>query len=400
MNLVTKTAFVQTFLKERSHNSTLKLIEHVNSKGLEDSEIIELAVGLANSGQTIKNDNGFEYCDIPSTGGPSSLSTLICPLFLTAIGGKVVKLGVPGRPAGGVDVLAQISGYRVDISFAEITAWRRKHNYIHLLANDIFAPLDAQLFKARKENNALDIPDFVIASLLAKKIAVGVKTVGLDIRVSHFGNFGKTFEEARANAIRFNRIANALDLRSKCFITDGSIPQQPYIGRGESILAIHKIFNDNCHEYLKKHLGVCAEMAFSLLEAEETEISVSELKEVFFENVKTQGGDLNHFNELANSIEEEIKHSIESVGNGILSVDLLKIRNAITKIQNYYSQSQFSDPCGVILTAMPGNYVERGDVLSKFRCKPEYTEEFNDLLKQAFIVTNRPNYLMKIEVVK
>lgn len=400
MNIVTKSDIVQSFLKEKSNDSILKLIEYTSDNGLEDSEIIELAIGLANSGKTIKNDNDFDYCDIPSTGGPSSLSTLVCPLFLTAIGGKVVKLGVPGRPAGGIDVLAQINGYRVNISYAEITTWRKKHNYIHLLANNIFAPLDARLFKARKDNNALDIPDFVIASLLAKKIAVGIKTVGLDIRVSSFGNFGKTFNEARENATRFNNIANALDLKSKCFITDGSIPQQPYIGRGESILAIHKIFNDNCDDNLKKHLGVCAEMACSLIKNGDTEISVSDLKEIFFENIKTQRGNPSHFNELAEVVEKENKYSIEAVRNGVLSIDLLKVRNAITKIQNYYPQDQFPDPCGVILTTMPGSYIERGNTISKFRCRAEHAEEFEYMLKQAFIITNQPNYLMQIEAVK
>ncbi len=58
--------------------------------------------------------------DVASTGGPSSLSTLLSPLFLRAGGAVVPKLGVPGRPAGGIDCLAQIPGYRTELSAQEV----------------------------------------------------------------------------------------------------------------------------------------------------------------------------------------------------------------------------------------------------------------------------------------
>ncbi len=62
----------------------------------------DLARSVASSGAQISARASFS-ADVASTGGPTSLSTLICPLFLRAAGAVVPKLGVPGRPAGGID---------------------------------------------------------------------------------------------------------------------------------------------------------------------------------------------------------------------------------------------------------------------------------------------------------
>ena len=50
--------------------------------------------------------------DLASTGGPGSISTMLVPLMARASGVPVAKVGVPGRPAGAVDVLSNVPGYR------------------------------------------------------------------------------------------------------------------------------------------------------------------------------------------------------------------------------------------------------------------------------------------------
>jgi len=400
MKLLNKSNILRDFLKNKNEVSALKLIDHARYHQLNDSEIIDLATGLANSGELIKNENDITYCDIPSTGGPSSLSTLLCPLFLTVFGGKVLKLAVPGRPAGGVDVLAQIRGYKVNLSISELHEWVSQNRYVHFLADDSFAPLDSMLFSLRKANNALNVPAFVIASILSKKIAVGIKNIGLDIRVSNFGNFGNTFKEARTNAIQFNSVARALNIKSRCFLTNGDIPQQPYIGRGESILALNRIFKNEADWSLKRHLAICYRMANSLFNNANIEIQVSSLKEVFDLNIKTQGGDIDHFNSLSNDIEVQNRYIIKSNRSGILSINLLKIRKAITEIQRRATEIQFPDPCGLILKVMPDEYVERGTDICSFRCVSEYKEDFEAMLTDAFDVSNQSTQLHGIEIIE
>lgn len=158
-----------------------------------EDDLAHLATHLARSGESLQAPDSTHAADIPSTGGPSSLSTLLCPLYLRSMGYVVPKIGVPGRPAGGVDVLAQIPGYRADLTSLEAEKLLRETGYVHLLAADSFAPLDAHLFFLRKRLGAVNVPSLAVASLLSKKLVAGVSVVGLDVRVAPHGNFGPSF---------------------------------------------------------------------------------------------------------------------------------------------------------------------------------------------------------------
>src|SRR5690606_14039939 len=127
--------------------------------------IAELTKVLATSGETLKFSS-YNTADIPSTGGPSSLSTIISPLILKEYF-AVPKLGIVGRPAGGIDVLAQIEGYNLKLSKKGIYEIIDKTQYCHFISNNQFAPLDSELFKYRSENGFKNVSGLVIASLLS-----------------------------------------------------------------------------------------------------------------------------------------------------------------------------------------------------------------------------------------
>lgn len=386
------TKVISAFFKNRDESNMKNLIEYALNSGFDDSEIVALAQGLANSGKQIKSTKFGNICDIPSTGGPASLSTLLCPLFLSLLGDKVLKLGVPGRPAGGIDVLAQIDGYKINPDISELEKWIQKSNYVHFLANENYTPLDAKLFEFRKQNGALNIPALVIASLLSKKIAVGLNYLGLDIRVSAFGNFGNNWEDARENAVRFNRIANMCGIRAKSFLTYGGIPQQPYIGRGEAILALRQIFENKISTSLKKHIEYCLSMAVSISRYSEKEIqSLTSIEKAFFENISVQGGSIDSFYKIATQTEIRHIYSIRAKKCGFLQIDMEGIRNCIVAIQKKYKE-HFADPCGIILNAMADDYICPGDEICSFRCDKIHYAEFEGSLNRCFeIQPTMPN---------
>jgi pyrimidine-nucleoside phosphorylase len=363
------------------------LVSYSRKYDLNDNEILYLANGLANSGDRIRLENGMNVCDIPSTGGPSSLSTLLCPLFLKILGNNVLKLGVPGRPAGGIDVLSQISGYKINPDLKQLYEWINSSSYVHFIASENFTPLDALLFQYRKRTNAVDIPSLVIASLLSKKIAVGLNYVGLDIRVSSFGNFGKTWDEAYHNGVRFNKIANLAGILSKCFLTNGNIPQQPYIGRGEAIVALQKIFTSNFDTYLAKHLEHCFAMANSIsINKSSNGYSLNSLREAFYENIRIQEGLISSFEQIAETVNEQHKYNIYASESGVLSIDMEKIRKALLNIQSK-SDELFPDNCGLILKAMSNTHIDKGEIICTFRCEDQYKEVFAIDLKSSFGTT-------------
>ena len=152
-------------------------------------EMRRLAVALAESGTRLVLPEGRTTADVASTGGPASLSTLLCPLYLRDLGFVVPKLGVPGRPAGGIDVLAQVPGYQVELDATEMFRVLDRCGYAHFLAGPEFAPLDAALFRYRQKAGAQNVTALAVASILAKKIACGLNLAGLDVRVAPHGEF-------------------------------------------------------------------------------------------------------------------------------------------------------------------------------------------------------------------
>ncbi|MES9857279.1 MAG: hypothetical protein ABW166_11825 [Sedimenticola sp.] len=368
------------------------IIDRARKKGLTVHEIADLAAVYASSGENI---SFYKYsgsiADIASTGGPSSLSTLLCPLYLTWLGAKVSKLGVPGRPAGGIDVLAQIDGYKTQLSSQEIHTVFKICGYAHFNAGK-FAPLDAAVFKYRKEIDALNIPDLVIASLISKKLCVDVNNVGLDVRVARFGNFGATWSEAKDNSIKFCEVATFLGKNSKCFLTNGNYPYQPYIGRAEALLALHNVFYGNIEESLLEHDELCFSMAAELLGAPSTpKPSGKDIQKIFEGNIKAQGGSVESFHQKVDAVSEA--HDLDIVSNraGWLRIDLQMIREVFVDIQSHAASGvvDFPDPCGLILKANAGQFVEKGNLLATLRCAGNSTYEVHNRLKSAFVLDEK-----------
>lgn len=388
--------YVNNFLLNPNERSMSELLEYSRSNQLSESEIITLAEGLANSGKKIELIGQDKIYDIPSTGGPSSLSTLLCPLFLVDMGKSVLKLGVPGRPAGGIDVLAQIRGYNVTPNSEEIYTWLKKCKYVHFLANKDFAPLDSQFFKFRKKNNGVNIPSLVIASLLSKKLAVGLTNIGLDIRVSDFGNFGKSFQEAIRNGERFNKILETAGIKSNCFLTNGNIPQQPYIGRGEALLALYNVFNEDVVPLLKTHVELCHRMAFAISEGHNASFFNNSIQKVFFNNIVTQGGSIDSFEEVVFNTKKGHVFSIEAKATGHLKINLEIIRDVISRNQNK-GIGEFPDPCGLILNFTTNDYVKKGDQVCSIRCAEKNYPEFKKDVESSLEYSTTPYSIVLFE---
>ncbi len=204
---------VDRFISEASDSAMKALVQSARSDSIADDDIAYLASSCAEaSGRIWTALDGA--ADVASTGGPTSLTTLICPLYLRSLGCSVPKLGVPGRPAGGIDVLAQIPGFKYSLTDSEAIGVLKRAGYVHFLAGDSHGKHDALLFSYRKKNDALALAPLVIASLLSKKLIVGLTCVGLDVRVSSFRNFGQTWNDARANATRCCNVAWVLGICS------------------------------------------------------------------------------------------------------------------------------------------------------------------------------------------
>lgn len=386
---------------EDSKENMGRLIQAVQSTSPSDGDIAHLAKHLANSGYRAGRMDASEAADVSSSGGPSSLSTLLCPLYLRALGFKVPKVGVPGRPAGGLDVLAQIGGYRVDLDADAARACLKHAGYVHVSAGNDLAPLDSLLFAFRKRVGALAVPALTIASLLSKKLAVGLSRVGLDIRVAPHGNFGATWAEARGNAQQFNRVARLLGIEAVCFLTEARVQYQPYLGRGEALLAVYEILSDVAAPSLRRHDDLCFAMALGTAGIDgRVRPSHKNLEHIFRQNVEIQGGTLEEFGRRVSEVRTAHTNTIEAETDGFVAIDLQRLRTVLVKAQRAVPDGlRFPDPCGIILQRRAGEYVRRGEALATVRAEAICWDEWRTSFKNGFWVSPEIPHLPQFEMV-
>jgi thymidine phosphorylase len=345
------------------------IVEHARARTLNDAEVADLARALAHSG-TIMSWEGerARATDVASTGGPASLTTLLCPIYLVALGATVVKLGVPGRPAGGIDVLAQLPGFRYELTPEATRRVLEEANYVHLLAGTTFAPADAALFKYRREHGAVALPQLAMASLLAKKLCVGVARAGMDVRVGAGANFGYSWDVARAHVQQFIRVAKLVGIELVCFLTDGGGPYQPYVGRGEAIVALRNALEGEADHWLDQHVEACFAMAAATAGRSDRKPKHTEIRAVVATHLRAQGANLVDLYERADAVTRAHTYRVTADAAGFLRVNLDSIRTVIVDLQRHDAGGHaFPDPAGVRLCYRTGSFVERGAVIATAR---------------------------------
>jgi len=351
-----------------------------------------LASEMANSGQIISFGE-VATADVASTGGPSSLSTLICPLILRGNQFVVPKLGVPGRPAGGIDVLAQLPGYRSHLSETEVRQVVERCGYAHFLSGNLIAPLDAKLFALRQRHNLQNVPGLAAASILSKKFAVGVKHVGIDARVAPWGNFGTSNEDAQKSAQLLTQVARRLGLEASVVLTDGHLPYQPYIGRSEALVALSKVFDGTANSDLAAHVRLCHSIAYCTIFSKTdptTEMTGNSLKDHFIANIEAQGSSWAEFEALVRKTESLHTSNILALESGFVRVELGGLRSIFSSVQAQIAATDpFPDPLGVVLEAECGAWVKKGTTLASFRLTEGDVSSVRSALERVIFTTRK-----------
>jgi len=349
-------------------------VQDASSPDVSDEWIADLARTIAESGRHLARREGT--ADVPSTGGPASLSTLLCPLFLRAAGFVVPKLGIPGRPAGGLDVLAQVKGYDTSLRPDRIERVLAACGYAHFDAEREFAPLDREFLRYRQTNAAQALWPLVIASLLAKKLAASVRVVGLDVRVAPHGNFGANAENARRHAQRFITVSRCLSIASFCFLTDATVPYQPYVGRSEALWALSLVFEGADSAWLAQHVEECRFIAAETTGYHDP-VPRTILAHHFFQNLKAQGADPDAFDDVVRSTAAAHAPAVIAATSGRMHYDLGLLRTIVMAFQGEPTrETAYPDLAGVRLLVAPGAFVEVGEPLVSIRCPAEMRSSF------------------------
>lgn len=352
-----------------SERAMAAVVDAARRDELRSCDLAQLAATLARSGACRARSPGA--VSAASTGGPSSLTTLLTPAYLAAMGRPAPTLGVPGRPAGGVDVLEVLPGYRTVLSLDEVDTALRDSNLVQVRAGVAWTPLDAQFFDYRQRHDAQALPSLVIASILAKKIAMGVTALGLDVRVAEHGNFGASTDEAQGNAVRFAAVARLVGIKATCLLTDANRPFQPFIGRGEALKAVHDVAYGVADDWLTEHDDVSFRLAAAVVESTNDSIVArpdpADLRAVIATNLSAQGSSLDALARHVADLDAQPSTTIIAEQAGIAHFKLRVIRDALVQSQRVHSDDP--DPSGLTLLVRPGAPIERGQELARVRSR-------------------------------
>ncbi|MCP4762509.1 MAG: AMP phosphorylase [archaeon] len=194
----------------------------LETRGATDDEVVALTHAMAHSGDVL--DFGDKCYDKHSTGGvPGNKITLIIVPIIAASGLFIPKTSTraitsPSGTADSMEVLAPVAFSKEKVM--EIL----KTEKVGILWGGAMdsAPADNTLINIEKPLHMDPFP-LMIASIICKKMSMGVKKLVLDIPCGKGTKF-PTVDDGRVFAIRFKEIAKRIGIDTICMLTDASQP--------------------------------------------------------------------------------------------------------------------------------------------------------------------------------
>lgn len=202
-------------------------ITSIHIRGLSSLETVSLTKGIVTHGRTLDLD-ASPIIDKHCIGGiAGNRTTLVVVPIVAAAGIYIPKTSARAitSPAGTADAMEVLAP--VDLTVGEMeNVVEKTHGCIVWGGAAKLAAADDKLIKIRYPLK-IDPEPLLMASILAKKKAVGAKKVLLDIPVGHGAKI-KNIKRAKQLAANFIKIGSKIDIDVECVITPGDRP----IGKG------------------------------------------------------------------------------------------------------------------------------------------------------------------------
>jgi len=185
---------------------------------------VNLTEAMTTSGDTINwasvVDNDL-VCDKHSTGGVGDKTSIIlapilaaCGLFVPMISGRGL-----GHTGGTLDKFDSIPGYNTQPDLDTFKKVVKDVGCAIIGQTENLAPADKKLYSIRDIIGTVESLPLITSSILSKKIASGLKTLVLDVKVGN-GSFNSTIEIARDLSNSLVRVAQGADLQCEAILTD------------------------------------------------------------------------------------------------------------------------------------------------------------------------------------
>ncbi|MHA7969348.1 thymidine phosphorylase [Rhizobium sp. CAU 1783] len=220
-------AFIEGLSKETiSEGQVAAFAMAVFFQGMTPEEIVALTVAMRDSGEVLSwSGVGKPIADKHSTGGVGDNVSLMLAPIAAACGLAVPMISGRGlgHTGGTLDKLQSIPGYDV---MPDAATFRRVVDEVGCAiigqTGDL-APADKRLYAIRDVTATVESTPLITASILSKKLAAGLESLVLDVKVGN-GAFMAKAEDAEALARSLVAVANGAGVRTTALLTDMNQP--------------------------------------------------------------------------------------------------------------------------------------------------------------------------------
>jgi thymidine phosphorylase len=213
--------------------------------GMAREETVALTLAMRDSGDVLDwSDLGRPVADKHSTGGVGDNVSLMLAPIAAACGLAVPMISGRGlgHTGGTLDKLESIPGYTIMPS-ADVFRRTVKDIGCAIIGQTAdLAPADKRIYAIRDVTATVDSVPLITASILSKKLAAGLQSLVLDVKVGN-GAFMTEMAEAETLARSLAEVANGAGVKTSALITDMNQPLADAAGNAVEIA--------NCIAFLK-----------------------------------------------------------------------------------------------------------------------------------------------------
>jgi thymidine phosphorylase len=213
--------------------------------GMSLEETVALTLAMRDSGDVLSwADIGRPIADKHSTGGVGDNVSLMLAPIVAACGLAVPMISGRGlgHTGGTLDKLESIPGYDIKPSETVLRQTVGQAGCAIIGQTADLAPADRRLYAIRDVTATVDSVPLITASILSKKLAAGLQSLVLDVKIGN-GAFMVGRKEAETLARSLVGVANGAGVKTTALITDMNEPLADAAGNAVEI--------ENCVAFLR-----------------------------------------------------------------------------------------------------------------------------------------------------
>jgi len=194
------------------------------SNGMIPEETVHLTEAMTKSGDTINWSDIVDselVCDKHSTGGVGDKTSIVLAPILAACGLHVPMISGRGlgHTGGTLDKFDSIPGYNTQPDIDTFKKVVKEVGCAIIGQTSNLAPADKKLYSIRDVVGTVESLPLITSSILSKKIASGLKSLVLDVKVGN-GSFNSTIDISRELSHSLVSVAKGAGLQCEAIVTD------------------------------------------------------------------------------------------------------------------------------------------------------------------------------------